>query len=43
MTEGVRRRLMREEGVESVDVEVTFDPRWTPERISEDGRAQLGW
>ena len=43
MTDGVRRRLMRQEGVASVDVEVTFEPRWTPERITEDGRAQLGW
>ncbi len=42
MTEGVRRRLLQEPGVADVDVDVTFSPRWTPERISPDGRAQLG-
>ena len=42
MTDGVKRRLLQEPEVEGVDVEVTFTPPWTPERISDEGRAQLG-
>jgi metal-sulfur cluster biosynthetic enzyme len=42
MTQGVKRRLLQEPGVEDVDVDVTFSPAWTPERISAEGRAQLG-
>jgi metal-sulfur cluster biosynthetic enzyme len=30
------------EGVESADVELTFDPPWTPERIDPLIRATLG-
>jgi metal-sulfur cluster biosynthetic enzyme len=28
-------------GVKDVHVEFTFDPLWTPERISEEGRQML--
>jgi len=30
------------EGVERVECQLTFDPPWTPERISEDARFALG-
>jgi FeS assembly SUF system protein len=30
------------EGVEDVQVELVWDPPWTPERISSDGRKLLG-
>ncbi len=43
MQGAVERRLGLEPGVERVEVRVTFEPRWTPDRISADGRAQLGW
>jgi metal-sulfur cluster biosynthetic enzyme len=43
MQDGVERRLALEPGVDRVDVRVTFDPPWTPDRISPEGRAQLGW
>ena len=43
MVEGVDRAVRALPGVSEVDVQVTFEPRWTPERISADGRAQLGW
>lgn len=43
MVEGVKRAVRALPGVSDVDVQVTFEPRWTPERISADGRAQLGW
>ena len=42
MMEGVQRRLLQEPGVEEVDVDVTFSPAWTPERITPEGRSQLG-
>ena len=30
------------EGVEEVNIELTFDPPWSPDLISEEARAQLG-
>lgn len=42
MVEAVRRRLGRVPGVARVEVEVTFDPPWTADRISPEGRARLG-
>lgn len=29
-------------GVKDVDIELTFDPLWTPEMMSEEARAELG-
>jgi metal-sulfur cluster biosynthetic enzyme len=30
------------DGVKDVDVEITFEPPWSPEKITEDGRKLLG-
>lgn len=30
------------EGVSSVDVEITFDPLWTPDRVSNEAKEELG-
>ena len=35
-------RVAELEGVEDVQVDVVFDPPWSPERISEDGKRLLG-
>ncbi len=43
MLEGIQRALRLLPGVSDVDVAVTFEPRWTPDRITPEGRAQLGW
>jgi metal-sulfur cluster biosynthetic enzyme len=43
MTDGVERRLSMVPGVKTVSVDVTFEPAWTPERITEEGKRQLGW
>lgn len=43
MNEGIERRLLLVPGVKHVCVDVTFDPPWTPDRISAEGRARLGW
>lgn len=31
------------EGVSGVEVEMTFDPPWTPERMSEEAQVSVGW
>ena len=37
-------RVARElPGVEAVDVELTFDPPWTPDKMSEDAKFILGF
>ncbi|GAA5336761.1 MULTISPECIES: metal-sulfur cluster assembly factor [Thermus] len=43
MGEAVRQALSRIPGVEAVEVELTFDPPWTPARLSEEARRLLGW
>jgi metal-sulfur cluster biosynthetic enzyme len=34
LTGWVREAVMRVPGVEHVEVDVTFDPPWTPERVA---------
>ncbi|HEY5675592.1 MAG TPA: metal-sulfur cluster assembly factor [Myxococcales bacterium] len=41
--DGVDRAVRRLPEVADVFVELTFEPPWTPERISPEGRAALGW
>jgi FeS assembly SUF system protein len=31
------------EGVSHVDVDMTFDPPWTPDRMSEEAQVAVGW
>jgi len=38
----VKRRANTVDGVEDTDVEVVFDPQWSPQLISEAGRKILG-
>lgn len=42
IVEDVKRAIEGVEGVESAEVELTFEPMWTPERISPLIRASLG-
>jgi metal-sulfur cluster biosynthetic enzyme len=35
-------RIAEMSGVEDVNVELTFDPPWTPDMITEDGKKLLG-
>lgn len=37
----IRERLLREPGVEEVDTRIVWDPPWTPDRISDEGREAL--
>jgi probable FeS assembly SUF system protein SufT len=43
LAEDVRRRLLALPGVERTDVRVVFEPPWTPERMSDAARLELGW
>jgi metal-sulfur cluster biosynthetic enzyme len=43
MVDGLERRLAEVEGVDVVDVEVSFERPWTPDRITPKGRELLGW
>ncbi|WP_018112088.1 metal-sulfur cluster assembly factor [Thermus igniterrae] len=42
MGEAVRQALSRLPGIEEVAVELTFDPPWTPARLSPEARRLLG-
>lgn len=41
IAEAVKYRVMDVEGVESVDVELVWDPPWNPSMISEEGKEIL--
>lgn len=36
-------RLREVDGVEQADVTLVWEPRWTPERMSDEAREMLGW
>ncbi len=41
--EGVKSAAASIVGEDNVEVDLVWTPPWTPERLSADGRAQLGW
>ncbi len=44
LAEEVREAILSQrEDVENVAVELAWDPPWSPEMISADGKRQLGW
>lgn len=44
LTEEVREAILSQhEEVEDVNVELVWDPPWSPQMISEKGKRQLGW
>jgi metal-sulfur cluster biosynthetic enzyme len=42
IVEDAKNAILGVEGVETAEVEITFDPPWTPERISPIIRSSLG-
>jgi len=38
----IRQQISQDCGTQEVEVEVVFEPAWTPERISEEGKKKLG-
>lgn len=43
LSDGIRRALLRLEGVNDVDIEVTYDPLWSPDLMTDLAKEQLGW
>ncbi len=43
LAEEVKQKLSEIEGVKNVEVELVWDPPWTPERISEEVKKTLGF
>ena len=39
----VETALKRIDGIETVDVEMTFEPPWTQDRMSDEAKLELGW
>ncbi|GGY49683.1 SUF system Fe-S cluster assembly protein [Parvularcula lutaonensis] len=39
----VEDAILRVDGIEEVSVNMTFDPPWSPERMSEEAKLELGW
>ena len=42
MIEEVKKKVSAIEGVEKVDVEIVWEPPWTPEKMSDQARIELG-
>lgn len=43
LTADAHDKIMEGTEAEDADVEIVWDPPWTPDRMSEEGKAQLGW
>lgn len=41
ITDDIERRLLLEPGIEHVQVNIVWEPVWTKDRLSEEGKAQL--
>lgn len=39
----VEQAICRVEGIRSCDVDMTFEPPWSPERMSDEAKLELGW
>ncbi len=43
LVEEIRWALLDLPGIVDVDLEITYDPPWSPDRMSEAAKALLGW
>ncbi len=43
IVEPVKRELLKIKGVKSVNVELTFDPPWSPDKMSKEAKVKLGF
>lgn len=43
IAEPMERELKTLKGVKRVNIELTFDPPWTPEKMTEEGKVALGF
>jgi metal-sulfur cluster biosynthetic enzyme len=39
----IREKLGAVEGIGKIEIDLTFEPGWTPDRMSEDAKMQLGF
>ncbi len=43
LVESVKNKIKEIDGVDNVDVELTFDPPWTKDRLSKENQIKLGY
>ncbi|MGH2512731.1 MAG: metal-sulfur cluster assembly factor [Candidatus Limnocylindrales bacterium] len=43
LEDSIRSQLYQLDGVLDVAVEVTYDPRWSPDMMSDEAKVELGW
>jgi metal-sulfur cluster biosynthetic enzyme len=43
LSDQVRWALLGVDGIHDVEVELTHEPRWSPERMSDEAKVQMGW
>lgn len=43
LKDDVTSKLLSLEGVKEANVEIVWDPIWSPEKMSDDAKRQLGW
>ncbi len=43
ISEDVTRKLLSLEGINDAEVEVVWEPPWTPDKMSETAKRMLGW
>lgn len=43
IAEDIRTKLMGIPGIKEAKVEMTFDPPWNPDMMSDEAKRQLGW
>ncbi len=43
LKDDVTSKLLSLEGVKEANVEIVWDPVWSPEKMSDDAKRQLGW
>lgn len=41
--EEIKKRIKQIKGVKKIKVELTFDPPWTPEKMSKEAKKKLNW
>ena len=43
LSDAIRWALLKLDGVLDVQIEVTYDPLWSPDRMTDSAKRQLGW
>lgn len=43
LSDGIRQALLDLDGIVDVDIEVTYEPLWSPDLMSDEAKDLLGW